>query len=552
MKKLNQPEIWDTIAYLRLSKDDRDKKDGQNKDESNSIKNQRDLILDFASRNPDLRIVSVLSDDGYTGANFDRASFKELIRLIESGTVNCVVVKDFSRLGRDHIETGKYIERYFASKNVRFISINDNYDSLKSDMSDSNNSLIVPFKNIINEAFLEDISIKTKTQLEIKRKNGEFVSNFTVYGYLKSPDKKLVIDDYAAEVVKTIFESKLMGHNEQQIAGMLNAKGIHSPAEYKKASGLLYNTPFAGSGQSLWTVNAIRRILTNRVYIGILEQGKRTKASYRVRKCFYKPAEAWSVHEDNHEPIISSLDFELVQELMTKDTRISLGTGQLQLFSGLISCGACGQAMTIKTTKKNNKSYVYYICSTHKRDGSCKYNNISAISVEKQALLSIQNQIAALLSAQELSGELGFDELKSRKRATIESMIEKALQTIQEYNDYLVKSYAHMLDGVITKGEYTLFRDNFRRRIEDTKKHIAHLQGEIDNLDDDSKTRELIERFKAHGNITKLDRRIVVCFIHSVIVHESKDLEIRLRYKSYLDDMPEYAECTAVQESAVS
>jgi DNA invertase Pin-like site-specific DNA recombinase len=547
MRKTNLPETWNAFGYTRVSKDDKDK------NESNSIKNQRDLILDFAAKNPDIHIDNIVADDGATGANFDRNAFKDMIRHIESGTVNCVVVKDFSRLGREHIETGKYIERYFEYKNVRFISINDHYDSLHSDMSDINNSLIVPFKNIINEAFLEDISTKTKSQLAIKRKNGEFVCNYAVFGYKKSADKKLVADDYAAEVVKAIFEYKLLGYNEQQIAGMLNVKGIHSPAEYKKASGEAYNTPFAVKEKSLWTVNAIKRILLNRVYIGHLEQGKRTKASYRMKKFFYKPREAWSVHENNHEPIISEIDFELVQELMKKDTRVSGGTGQLQLFSGLIICGTCEQPMTVKTTKKNGKSYINYICSTHKRCGTCQNNNISSKKVEEYTLLTIRSQIAGLLSTEKLSGDMGIDEFKKRKKTAIEGMVVKALHSIGEYNDYLVKSYAHMLDGVITEDEYKMFRDDFRRQIDNAERNIANLQGEIERLADDSKIRILIEHFKNHGNITELNRRIVVGFINSIIVHDNKALEVNFRYETGLEILPNYTENLSYEhERAVS
>ena len=545
MKKLNLPEIWDAIAYLRLSKDDR------NKDESNSIKNQRDLILDFVGKNPDIRVIQTLADDGATGANFDRDAFKEMVRHIENGAVNCVIVKDFSRFGRDHIGTGKYIEHYFASKNVRFIAINEPYDSLKADMSDGSNSLLVPFKNIINEAFLEDISIKTKTQLAIKRKNGELVCNYAVFGYVKSSDKKLVADDYAAEIVKAIFAHKLSGWNEQQIADALNAKGILSPAEYKKASGQAYSTPFAVNEKSLWSANAVKRILTNRVYIGFLEQGKRTKPSYRMKKYVYNPCEAWSIHENNHEPIVDRQDFEIVQKLMAKDTRISGKTGRLHLFSGLIICGVCGQTMTVKTTKKNGKEYINYICSTHKRYGTCKNNNVSSRAVEEFVLLSIQRQIAALSAAEELSGETGLDAMKSHRKSTFEKEIEKTLCSIQEYNSYLVKSYTHMASGVISQDEYNLFREDFRRQIDDAEKNISLLQREIDGLSDNKKARELLDRFKVHENTTELDRAVIVCLIHSITVNSSKDIGIRFRYESGFEKAFKHEKRTAVSERAV-
>jgi hypothetical protein len=344
------------------------------------------------------------------------------------------------------------------------------------------------------------------------------------------------VDDFAAEIVKAIFEYKLFGYNEQQIANMLNANGTHSPAEYKKASGLAYSTPFAINKKSLWTANAIRRILTNRVYIGTLEQGKRTKASYRVKKYFYQPREAWSIHENNHDPIVSKLDFELVQELMARDTKVSVSTGQLQLFSGLIICGICNQPMTIKTIKKKSgKSYINYICATHKRYGTCKNNNVSSIKLEEYALLSIQKQIEGLLSADEITKGVGLDELRSRKKSAIEDMIEKTLHSIQKYNDYLVKSLTHMVDGIISQEEYELFRGDFRQKVEDAEKYVSCLQDEIDRLTRESNNNELIEQFKAHRNIVSLDRRIVVSFIHSIVVCDNKDIRIRLRYNDEFD-----------------
>jgi DNA invertase Pin-like site-specific DNA recombinase len=451
MKKFEMPDMWLAAAYERLSREDRDK-NGIVKDTSNSIKNQRALILDFVSKNPDINVVRFFSDDGVSGAHFDRDEFNDMLNHIESGEVNCVIVKDFSRLGRDHIEMGKIMGRYFVSKGIRFIAINENYDSLYADMSDRNNSLIVPFKHILNESYIEDISIKTKSHLAIKRKNGEFVCNYAAFGYMKSPDKKLIVDDFAAEIVKSIFAYKLLGYNEAQVAEMLNAKSVHSPAEYKKATGGRYKTPFAKNEKSLWSPNAVKRILSNRVYIGCLEQGKRTKASYRMRKYFYKPREEWSIHENAHEPIIDLLDFEIVQELMEMDTRIPSGNNVINTFSGIAQCAYCGRPMIVKTIKKaNGATYVNYICSTHKKDGTCRYNNASAAAIERFALASVQQQVSRLVGADDIFGGFNMMKLKNRKQAAIETMIERNMQTVRENRDLLIKSYEHFVNGVITE-----------------------------------------------------------------------------------------------------
>ncbi|MDR1320990.1 MAG: recombinase family protein [Gracilibacteraceae bacterium] len=542
MRNTAIPDVWTADVYSRLSKEDR-RKDGLAKDESNSIKNQRDLLLDFVSHKPDIRVAHILADDGATGADFDRENFKAMIAHIESGEVNCVVVKDFSRLGRDHIETGKYIERYFTSKGVRFISVNDDYDSLRSDMSDGSNGLIIPFKNIINEAFLEDISNKTRSAIAIKRKNGEFVCNYAVYGYLKSPDKTLVPDDYAADVVRAIFEDKIRGCGEGQTAERLNAAGVLSPAEYKKSQGMKYYTPFAGHKQSVWTANAVKRILTNRVYTGALEQGKRTKASYRVKKVFYKPREAWSVHENDHEAIVSAEDFELVQTLMAKDTRTPPGAETLHLFSGFVICGNCGGSMIVKTTVKNSgKSYVNYICSTHKKYGTCKNNNVSGSAIERYTLASIQKQIAGLVSPPEIEDGCGIETLQGRKRLAVEGMIDKALQSIRDYRDYAVKAYEHFVDGVINETEYKMFKEGFRRQIEAAERNISGLRRDLEYIGDDVRSRSMIKHFKAHENLAALDRRAVASLIDSIIVYDSKHVEIRLRYLCDFDTPLEFTD----------
>jgi len=567
MKSLQSTTTWNADLYLRLSKEDRERGSGHASNaESNSIKNQRDLLLNFvnAETNQDIHVSNVLVDDGFTGANFDRVAFKDMIQHIEDGTVNCVIVKDFSRLGRDHIETGKYIERYFTSKGVRFIAVNDNYDSLHADMNDSTNSLLVPMKNILNEMFLEDISVKTRTALEIKRKNGEFVANYATYGYRKE-NKRLVIDEVAADVVRTIYESKLVGYSESRIAAMLNERGVPSPAEYKKLVGMAYHTPFAQRDKrSAWTPTAIKRILTNRVYIGVLEQGKYTKLSYRHTKISIKPREAWIVHTNQHDSIVSASEFAVVQELLAKDLRVSPITKQPHVFSGFVLCGYCGQPMVVKTVTKDvkvkrakfpraesqntvypntepqnteTKRYTYFICSTHKKNGTCRNNNISGITLEKFMLVSIQNQIAAFFSSDALIGNDGLDELQNRKKAALETLIKNAVQTMQEQNRYLVQSYTHFANGVISEDDYCMFKNIFQQRITEAEASIAHLRNEAERLASADTTSELVKQFKTHANITELDRGIVANLVQSVVAYDNQTLQINFRFANGLQGM---------------
>jgi DNA invertase Pin-like site-specific DNA recombinase len=447
------------------------------------------MLLDFIAQNNNsnngtnnnIEVVCVLADDGVSGAHFDRPAFKEMIDRIETGEINCCIVKDFSRLGRDHIGMGKYIERYFAAKGIRFIAVNERYDSINVDVNDIGiNSLLVPFKNIINEAFLEDISVKTKTQLEIKRKNGEVVCNFAPYGYVKQGGK-FVTDKAAADIVRFIFNSKIAGYNEGLIALMLNEKGVLPPAEHKRAIGLRYHTPF-GDFNTKWSPLAVRRILSNRVYIGFLEQGKRTKAGYRMKKYSYRPRELWNVAKNSHEPIVSELDFNLAQELKNGP----------HMFSGLIICGLCKKPMTTKiTTSTHNKKYINYICSTHKKTGSCFNNNISELSLKKLIFAAIPKQrrpAGTALAAQPLS--LG--------RSPIEEII-------KENENYLVKAYEHFLEGTISEAEYLLFSKSFKSKIN-------------------------AARFKGLTHEKEPTREIIARLIKSIIVNSNKDITINFRY----------------------
>ena len=328
-----QNKIWNTTLYLRLSRDDGDK------EESNSITGQRELLRDYISQRPEFREYAVRVDDGFSGSTFERPSFQKMIEDVKAGRTDCIIVKDLSRFGRNYLDAGEYIEKIFPFLGVRFIAVNDNYDSLGD--KKASDDLIIPFKNLINEAYCRDISVKIRSQLEIKRKNGQFLGSFAAFGYLKDDQDKnrLVVDQYAADIVRDIFKWKLEGVSPQDIADALNKLGVLSPMEYKRSLGMKFTTSFKTNAKAAWSAGTVIRILKNPIYTGVLVQGKETTPSYKVHKRITKDESEWTVIADSHEAIISKIDFDSVQKVLKCDTRRSPDGKAVGLFSGMIFCG---------------------------------------------------------------------------------------------------------------------------------------------------------------------------------------------------------------------
>ena len=343
------------IAYLRLSKEDGEK------NESNSIKNQRDIIKRFVERKEGITIIGECVDDGCSGVNTDRPGFSEMMRMIGNGEADCVIVKDLSRFSRNYIDGGRYIENIFPAMNIRFIAVTDGYDS--NDERCRRDNIIIPFKNLLNDSYLRDISIKIRSNLEVKRRRGDFTGAFAVYGYMKGGDKnRLIIDEYAAEKVRKIFMMKIEGYSNQAIADRLNEKNILSPMDYKTAVGLKYTTSFKKNERSKWTHTAVIRILRNEIYTGVLEQGKSGTPNYKIKTNFKKDKEEWIRVENNHEGIIDKFIFEAVQRALNEDSRVCAGEKKVGIFSGKMICGKCGAAVV----KKNGR----YACKGEKNCGN--------------------------------------------------------------------------------------------------------------------------------------------------------------------------------------
>lgn len=523
-------KIYKAAIYVRLSKEDGDVSDAS-KAESNSISNQKELIKDFLKDKQDIVIVSERVDDGYSGVNFERPAFQLMLEDIKQGKVDCVVVKDLSRFGRNYIESGRYIEKIFPMLGVRFIAINDNYDSLTG--KSQTDEIVIPFKNLINDAYCRDISIKIRSHLDVKRRKGEFIGSFTIYGYAKDEHdhNKIVIDDYAAGVVRDIYQWKISGMSQQRIADKLNDMGVLSPAEYKKSCGIKYSANLQTKKQAIWSAVAITRILTNESYTGTLIQGKVTTPNYKVKKTVIKDEEDWVVIPNAFEAIITKEQFDMVQEILKKDTRVAPDKKSVYLFSGIAVCGDCGRQMSRKVSTVAGKKYVYYMCSANKKEGVCSSHRIREDELEKAVVTYLNSYIDELENIQhflEFIDKLPYQEVNVKR---LNMRIVQLEEDAQKYEKLKVSVYEDLKDELISKEEYISMKQEFEKRRRAALDSIAQIKIEIETLASrNGKHHEWIESFLANKGIEKLERNVVVELIDYIRIYEDKRIEIVFRY----------------------
>lgn len=526
MDNLTESKVYRAALYVRLSKEDGDK------EESDSIVNQKDLIRAFLADKPDIHICAECVDDGYSGANFDRPSFKRMIRDIEAGRIDCVVVKDLSRFGRNFVEAGRYIDQIFPALGIRFIAVNDNYDSING--RTSSDKILIPFKNLINDAYCRDISIKVRSQLDIKRKKGDFIGSFAVYGYWKDPSDrhKLVVDEYAAAVIRDIFRWKLEGASQQRIADRLNGRGELSPMEYKRFCGLQYKSGFHVKPKAKWTAVAIGRILRNEFYVGTLVQGRRTTPNHKVKKTIQKPSEEWVRVEDSHPAIVEKEDFLAVGRLLMQDTRVAPKEETVYLFSGLAFCGDCRQNMVRNSVCRNGKTYVYYICGNNRTNKACSSHRISEAALTEAVFLSLKEHIANILDVERVLQYIETLPIHREEVQKADAQLVKKQEEISRYSRLKKTLYESLSDGLIDKEEYLELKSGYDMKIADAKAASEKLKEELEGLlQNRTGTSLWIERFKKYQNITELTRHIAVTLIERILVFEDSRIEIRFRYQ---------------------
>lgn len=532
-------QTFKVAIYLRLSKEDDDLSCSSGaKSESNSISNQRKLIYDFMKLHPELELYDEYKDDGKSGSNFDRAEFQRMMKDIEAGKVNCVVVKDQSRFGRDYIDVGKYKEKIFPKLGVRFITINEGYDSLSATSSDD---LAFTINSFVYDFYIRDISTKIRTNLTAKKQNGEYAGAFVAYGYVKdSNDKsKLVVDQFAADVVRDIFRWKIEGLSPQNIAVRLNELGIPSPAEYKKLCGSNYKTSFQTSSKAVWSHVSVRRILKNEIYLGVMIQGKRTTPNYKTKTVVTKAESEWLRVEGTHEAIISVRDFELVQELLRDDTHCRAGDVTVPVYAGRIYCGDCGATAVRKTVSYAGKRYVYYVCNANKHDKTvCSRHSIREDILGQVIYQTVRHQIDLLLDVDKALRQFENLSWEKHKLKQLDASIEIQEEVVRKNNTLRLGIYEDLRAGLLDRSEYESLKKELAERIAEATAAIEKLNKEKrEILDGVSKQQSWIEQFRQYENVTELTRPMVIHLIERINIFEDSNIEIVFRHRNQIEEI---------------
>ncbi len=509
-------KIYKAGAYIRLSRED-----GNKFEESNSIKNQRDLINEFIDEQDDISIYGYYSDDGRTGTNFDRPGFQRMMKDMYDKKIDCIIVKDLSRFGRNYIEVGRYIDYIFPSMGIRFISINDNIDNVKN--PESLNSVIVPFKNLMNDEYCRDIARKVKKVKEVQRLNGEITSGSAPYGYLLK-DKNYVIDLEVKDIITMIFEMCIAGESSTKIAYKLNEENIDCPKEH-----FCKRNNVEHSKKYYWDSTKISNILKNEVYCGTLVQGKTTTLNNKVRVSVPVPKEDWIRVENHHEPIIDKETFKKAQEcILSRTTATKLKRNVFNsIFRGYLKCYDCKKNM-VKTScnKYKDKTYLVYNCFTYKRmskklclSRSIKYEELMSKVIEKinsdtEFLIDFEiNKLDSMHDNEELVKIADEISLKNKRMEELENLKKEILYDLKK--------------DLITNDDYDFYFETYNNEMKKLLKELNKLKEKEFTLSHDKRIiKDFIRCFKKYRNLDELNEKILEELIEVIYVKSDKSIEI--------------------------
>ncbi len=515
--EISNPMDYHVALYIRLSKED------ENQGPSQSVQNQESLLREFVEQHR-LSVFDTYVDDGWSGTSFDRPNFQRMISDIEAQKVNMVITKDLSRLGRDYIMTGHYMERYFPEHRVRYISLLDGIDT----GVDSTANDITPFRAIMNDMYAKDISKKIKSVKRDKQRKGQFIGGKPMYGYKMHPTEKnkIVIDEKAAPVVQRIFSLALSGMSCRKIATTLNEEGIPTPATYANLS-VARPGPYSG----LWSSERIADMLKNETYIGNMVQGRTVKISYKSKKCLRQSPENWVVVEGTHEPIIDPETFQKVQMLVNSRKYTRSRTYDF-LLKGLIFCHECGYPMAVLNRKNAaGEDRLYFVCRTYQRftkAGICTCHSIKEETVNKAVLTKVRDVCQTYLNPDALCPIAAEAVENASKAASCEAEIQALQSKITALTTNLDQMYMDRLNGLLSE-------EDFQRIYQKVKMDRTVLEERLKNLQEQAKQPVSAEE-KAKALVKQFldsalsSRELLVSLIERVELTEEKEIIIKFRF----------------------
>ena len=532
---------WKAALYIRLSREDGDKV------ESNSITSQREILKEYLKLHPDIELHDFYIDDGWSGTNFDRPGFIRMMEDIYSGDVNCVIVKDLSRFGRNYTDAGNYLDNIFVRLQIRFIALNNGIDTATNNMNAATRCITVGVQNVINESLAATTSVNVRGTLNVNREQGKFIGSFASYGYMKDPNDhhKLIIDPETAPVVRMIFEKFIDGCSIIGIAKDLNEMGIPNPTAYKKLKGFNYKHPAGKKLDGLWPDSSVRRILRNEMYVGNMVQGKNTTISYKIKQCRAIPKEDWIIVEGTHEAIVDRETFDKAQSLFNQFIRKAPQKSEVDLFSGFVRCADCLRAMNKKTNSHPYGTYHYYRCGTSRKmkKSSCTNHTIRIDKMELAVLASIQGMIDSAVEMDKLIKRINSSPVKKKESSHICSAIDTHTAELEKLKGMIIDLYPDWKSGIISKEEYFTLKEQLTEKTTSLEKALENLKRTNEEFKNGiTEDNDFISHFKKYGKIDTLTRAMVVELIDKIYVHESGRITISFKFTDAYEKALEYIE----------
>ena len=544
-----QGALWDAGLYGRLSVLDNGKVDGE------PIESQIAIIEQYVAGHPELKIVERYIDNGYTGTNFDRPNWERMMADVRSGRINCIIVKDLSRLGRNYIETGRFLERICPKLGIRFISVNDNYDTAEIKSQDE---FAASLKNIVNDHYAKDISLKSGSALKAKRQRGEYIGSYAPHGYLKDPSNKnhLIINPETAPVIQQIYQWRAEGLGYGAITRMLNERDIPSPGRYRFEHGIVTNNNKKGSSL-LWNRHALADILRNIVYIGHLAQGKCTASLARGIPVHRTPESEWDIAYHTHDPIITEELFNQVQEI--NRSRADAYNANYGACSHLpkgdnpyrerLVCADCGTQMKLyrNLSKNHKKAYFTYICPTYEehQELRCTKKTIRSNDLDAMVLKTLKIQMELFCDAQQVLERLSKKQQKFPAHIE-ENELQQLEQQIKRKQGYATSLYADYRTGLLTREEYTFARGKYQEEVAALQGRISQLQERLtltSQVSDCAKSWiTLIEQYKSAEIVS---RELVTAFIGEIRLSADGSIKVSFLFQDELSRIR--AHCKALE-----